>query len=64
VDIDDLLAVIAGWGSCANNVPDAFPPVISECFSIYCDGLEGQEWEDCITLCIDAVCEKNPSECD
>jgi hypothetical protein len=73
VDVVDLLAVINAWGAvplyCGSTTGAlyngaTFPTSISDCFNVFCVGLSGQEWEDCINKCVEAVCQNNPSECE
>ena len=49
VDIDDLLAVIGAWGDCGGT-PEAFPGSLNDCFTVYCDGLSGDAWEECLEM--------------
>lgn len=61
VNVDDLLAIISHWGACGSS--DSMPRTISECWNVFCAELEGDQWQSCVELCIDAVCEQNPEEC-
>jgi hypothetical protein len=63
VDINDLLAVIGAWGACGE-APDAFPGGLNDCFNVYCAGLSGTEWQECLEKCFAAFCEARPAECD
>jgi hypothetical protein len=62
VDVDDLLVIINHWGACDSG-PSSPPQFISECFEI-CESLEGEDWQKCMTACINEVCSSNPSECE
>ena len=62
VDVDDLLEVINHWGECEAG-PSSPPEFISDCFDI-CSSLEGEDWQKCMTACINEVCNNNPSECE
>jgi hypothetical protein len=63
VDIDDLLLVIMHWGPCGGPGED-FPNGIMDCFNIYCDGLTGEEWEECLEKCFEAYCLRFPEDCE
>jgi hypothetical protein len=62
VETDDLLEVINNWGEC-DPTPSSPPEFIWECFEI-CETLEGEDWQKCMTACINEVCNNNPSECE
>jgi predicted outer membrane repeat protein len=65
VGVGELLAIINYWGSdCATEDSIPVPATITDCFEVYCAGLSGAAWEDCINKCVEAVCAENPSECE
>jgi hypothetical protein len=65
VGVGELLTIINYWGSdCATEDGGSAPATITDCFDVYCAGLSGAAWEDCINKCIEAVCAENPSECE
>jgi hypothetical protein len=54
VDVDDLLAVLNNWGDCRGGGIASAPDEVGDCFD-YCESLSGQQWEDCMTRCLEAV---------
>ena len=65
IGVGELLAIINNWGAdCASQDGGTAPATITDCFEVYCVGLSGAEWEECIEKCVEAVCAENPSECE
>jgi hypothetical protein len=70
VGVPDLLLVINMWGACPTSPGGGggggggIPTSISDCWTVYCNGLSGGEWQDCINKCVNIVCQEYPEECD
>ena len=63
VGVPDLLLVINRWAACTS-APVTVPTSISDCWDVFCNGLTGAEWQDCVNKCTESVCQEFPEECD
>lgn len=69
VGVPDLLLVINNWGrSCSDKVLSGpgggMPFELSDCWNEACDGLTGEEWQDCVDKCVESYCQQYPEDCD